>query len=39
LRGVAVLDGLARRAIARNEPMMHGRAGALAAIRLGMFGG
>lgn len=39
LRGIAVLDGLARRAIERNEPMMHGRAGALAAIRLGMFGG
>lgn len=39
LRGVAVLDGLARRAIERREPMMHGRAGALAAIRLGMFGG
>lgn len=39
LRGIAVLDGLARRAIERNEPLMHGRAGALAAIRLGMFGG
>ncbi len=38
LRGIAVLDGLARRAIARGEPMMHGRSGALAAIRLGMFG-
>lgn len=39
LRGVAVLGGLARRALAREEPLMHGRAGALAAIRLGMFGG
>jgi len=38
LRGIAVLDGLARRAIASGEPMMHGRASAIAAIRLGMFG-
>jgi phytoene synthase len=38
VRGIAVLDGLARRAIERNEPLMHGRGGALAAIRLGMFG-
>jgi phytoene synthase len=38
LRGLVVLDGLARRSLARGEPMMHGRGGALAAIRLGMFG-
>lgn len=38
LRGLAVLGGLARRAIDRGEPPMHGRGAALAAIRLGMFG-
>jgi phytoene synthase len=38
LRGVAVLGGLSRRALARGEPLMHGRGAALAAIRLGMFG-
>lgn len=38
LRGVAVLDGLARRAMARGEPPMTGRGGALSAMRLGMFG-
>jgi phytoene synthase len=38
LRGLAVLDGLARRALARGEPIMAGRGGALAAIRLGILG-
>ena len=39
LRGVAVLGGLARRALRRGEAPMQGRGAALAAIRLGMFGG
>lgn len=38
LRGLAVLDGLARRAIARGEPMLAGRGAALLAMRLGMIG-
>lgn len=38
LRGIAVLGGLANRALRRGEPPMHGRAAALLAIRLGMFG-
>jgi phytoene synthase len=39
LRGVAVLGGLARRALGRGEPLMHGRGAILHAMRLGMFGG
>ena len=39
LRGVAVLGGLARRALERGEPLMHGRGAILYAMRLGMFGG
>lgn len=39
LRGVAVLGGLARRALARDEPLMHGRGAAVEAARIGMFGG
>lgn len=39
LRGVAVLGGLSRRALTRDEPLMAGRGAALTAIRLGMFGG
>lgn len=38
LRGIAVLDGLAARAVARGEPLLAGRGAALAALRLGMFG-
>lgn len=38
LRGVALLDGLAARAVARGEPLLAGRAAALAALRLGLFG-
>jgi hypothetical protein len=38
LRGVAVLGGLSRRALQRNEPILHGRGAVLQAIRLGMFG-
>lgn len=38
LRGLAVLDGLARRAMRRDEPLMTGRGAALAAMRLGMLG-
>lgn len=38
LRGLTVLEGLATRAIARREPLMAGRGGALAALRLGLFG-
>lgn len=38
LRGVAVLGGLSGRAIARREPIMHGRGAALHAIRLGIIG-
>lgn len=38
LRGAAVLDGLAARAMARGEPLMAGRGGALAALRLGLLG-
>ena len=38
LRGVAVLGGLARRALARHQPPGQGRRAALAAMRLGMFG-
>jgi phytoene synthase len=39
LRGVAVLGGLARRALARGEPLLRGRGAVLHAMRLGMFGG
>jgi 15-cis-phytoene synthase len=39
LRGVAVLDGLSARALARGEPLLSGRGAALAALRLGMLGG
>ena len=38
LRGVALLDGLSARAIARREPLFAGRRAALAAMRLGIFG-
>jgi len=39
MRGIAVLTGLARRAINRGDPsLMAGRTGALAALRLGIFG-
>ncbi|MGX7952579.1 hypothetical protein ACWPM1_08430 [Tsuneonella sp. HG249] len=38
LRGIAVLDGLAHRALVRNEPILTGRAAALLAMRLGMLG-
>jgi len=38
LRGVAVLGGLARRALARDQRLGEGRRAALAAMRLGMFG-
>ena len=38
LRGLAVLDGLASRAMARDKPLLAGRGAALAALRLGMFG-
>ena len=38
LRGVAVLGGLAHRALTRGEPMLHGRGAALTAMRLGLFG-
>ena len=38
LRGLAVLGGLARRAILRGEPLLDGRGGALAALRLGLLG-
>lgn len=38
LRGIAVLDGLAARSVAREEPLLAGRGGALAALRLGIFG-
>lgn len=38
LRGVAALDGLAARSLARGEPLFTGRGAALAALRLGMFG-
>jgi phytoene synthase len=38
LRGVAVLGGLARRALERGEPLLHDRGAVLHAIRLGMFG-
>ena len=38
LRGLAVIGGLSRRALIRGEPPMHGRAAALAAMRLGMLG-
>lgn len=38
LRGVAVLDGLARRAMLRDAPLMAGRGAALTALRLGLFG-
>jgi phytoene synthase len=39
LRGVAVLGGLARRALERGEPLLSGRGAVLRAMRLGMFGG
>jgi phytoene synthase len=38
LRGIAVLGGLSRRALDRGEPLMEGRGGAVAAMRLGLFG-
>jgi hypothetical protein len=38
LRGIAVLRGLSRRALDRGEPLMEGRGGAVAAMRLGLFG-
>jgi len=38
LRGLAVLDGLAVRALRRKEPMLAGRTAALLAWRLGIFG-
>lgn len=38
LRGIAVLEGLAARSVARGEPLMAGRGGALAALRLGLLG-
>lgn len=38
LRGLALLDGLAARAMARQQPLMSGRGAALAAMRLGLFG-
>jgi phytoene synthase len=39
LRGLAVLGGLSRLALRRGAPLMDGRGAALAAIRLGLFGG
>lgn len=38
LRGLTVLEGLATRSMARREPLMAGRGGALAALRLGLLG-
>ncbi len=38
LRGIAVLDALARRAVARREPIMSGRVAPLVALRVGMTG-
>jgi len=38
LRGLAVLDGLSARSLARGEPLFAGRGAALAVLRLGMFG-
>lgn len=38
LRGVAVLDALARRSIERAEPLLHGRGSAITALRVGIFG-
>lgn len=38
LRGIAVLDALARRSIDRGEPLSHGRASAITALRVGIFG-
>ena len=38
LRGLAVLEGLATRAMERGEPLLEGRGGALAAMRLGLLG-
>lgn len=38
LRGVAVLNALAARALDRGEPMLAGRGAALVAMRVGMFG-
>ena len=39
LRGVAVLGGLSRLALQRGVPLLEGRGAALAAMRLGLFGG
>jgi phytoene synthase len=38
LRGVAVIGGLSRRALQRDEPLLHGRGAVLRALRIGMFG-
>ncbi len=38
LRGIAVLDALARRAVARREPIMSGRIAPLIALRVGITG-
>lgn len=37
VRGVAVLDALARRSIERGEPLCHGRGAAITALRVGIF--
>jgi phytoene synthase len=38
LRGIAVLDGIAARAVARRRPMLEGRGAALLALRVGLLG-
>lgn len=38
LRGLAILDALGKRAMARNEPPMSGRGAALLALRVGLLG-